>query len=83
MVEYQVDASQIFQDRMSKETKFGGKLSVRLEETKRPLLIFGHDGSIFKQYLLTQKIWKGFNGETPLVPKDDGQGVMLNAFQSR
>ena len=83
MVEYHVDASHIFQNRMNKETQFGGKLSVRLEETTRPLLMFGHHESIFKQYLLTKKTWKGPNGETPLVPKDDGQGVMLSAFQSR
>ncbi len=51
MVEYHVDASHIFQDRMNKETQFEGKLSVRLEEATRALLMFGHDESIFKQYL--------------------------------
>jgi hypothetical protein len=83
MVEYHVDASRIFQERMNREAKFGGKLSVRLDEGIRPLIMFGHDKSIFKQYLLTKKTWKGPNGETPLVPKDVGQGVMLSAFQSR
>ena len=55
MVEYHVDASQIFQDRMNNETKFGGKLSVRLDKETRPLLMFGHDESIFNQFLLTKK----------------------------
>jgi hypothetical protein len=68
---------------MNKETNFGGKLSVRLQEQERPLLMFGHDEAIFKQYLLTKKAWSGPNGETVLVPKDDGQGVMISAFQSR
>ncbi len=45
--------------------------------------MFGHDEAIFKQYLLTKKAWSGPNGETVLVPKDDGQGVMINAFQAR
>jgi len=27
--------------------------------------------------------WCGPNGETVLVPKDDGQGLMISAFQSR
>ena len=83
MVEYHVDASHIFQDRMNNETKFGGKLSVRLDKETRPLLMFGHDKSIFNQFLLTKKRWTGPNGETPLDPKGDGQGVMLSAFQLR
>ncbi len=45
--------------------------------------MFGQDEAIFKQYLLTLKHWIGRKGERPLVPKDEGQGVMLSVFQSR
>ena len=83
MVEYHVDSCSEFQVRMNEETEFGGQLSVRKEEHERPLLMFGHDEAIFKQFLLTKKSWCGPNGETVLVPKDDGQGLMISAFQSR
>jgi hypothetical protein len=41
-----------------------------------------HDECIFKQYLMTNKSWKGPNSETTLAPKDDGTGLMTSAFQS-
>jgi hypothetical protein len=48
-----------------------------------PLVIFGHDEHIFKQYHMTNKSWVAPNGERVLVPKDDGQGLMISTFQSR
>ena len=45
--------------------------------------MFGHDECIFKQFQTTNKAWKSPNRETVPVPKDDGQGVMISAFQSR
>jgi hypothetical protein len=83
MVEYHVDSCTEFQERMHSETKFGGNLSVRMNREEKPLLMFGHDEAIFKQYLLTKKSWYGPDGISVLVPKDDGQGVMISAFQSR
>jgi hypothetical protein len=82
MVEYHVDSYQGFQDKMDKEAEFGGKLSVRIKN-ERPLIMFGHDECIFKQYLLMKKAWMLPTGETQLVPKEEGQGVMISAFQSR
>lgn len=32
---------------------------------------------------MTRSAWKGSNGEIGLVPKDDGAGVMVSAFNSR
>ncbi len=32
---------------------------------------------------MTNKSWKGPNGETVPVPKDDGTGLMISIFQSR
>jgi hypothetical protein len=37
----------------------------------------------FKQFIMTNKSWVGPNGETFPVPKDEGQGVIISAFQSR
>jgi len=43
----------------------------------------GHDECIFRQYHVPTKSWKGPSSETVLIPKDDGQGIMICAFQSR
>ena len=49
---------------------------------KKKLIIPGQDECIFKQYTFTKKAWVGPNGEKMLIPKDDGQGIMISAFQS-
>ncbi len=49
----------------------------------KPLVSFGHDKSIYKQFLILLKTWIGPDGEKNIVPKDDGLGVMMLAFQSR
>jgi hypothetical protein len=83
MVEYHVDTCNLFQERMNKETTYGGNRSVRYDEEGRMLIIWGHDEAIIKQFTLTTKGWVGPNGETAIVPKDDGAGIMLSAFQFR
>jgi hypothetical protein len=83
MVEYHIDTCREFMEKMNKESEFGGNLSVRINPDKKPLIVFGQDECIVKQYLVTQKSWNGPNGEQALVPKDDGLGVMLSAFVSR
>jgi len=83
MVELHIDSCQIFEEKANKETKFGGWLSVRKAEEEKPLIMFGHDECIFKQFHTTNKSWKAPNGETVLIPKDDGQGVMISGFQCR
>jgi len=55
MVKYYVDSSYFFQDQMNEETEFGGKLGVHLEQPRHPLIIFGHDKCIFKQFHITKK----------------------------
>ena len=64
-------------------TNFGGNLSVRIPGNEKPLIVFGHDECIFKQFLMPGKQWYGPNQETYVVPKDDGMGVMISAFQSQ
>jgi len=67
---------------MIRETEYGGKLSVWFSANNKPLIIFGHDECIFKQYLITKKSWIGPNGKNVLVPKEKGQSIMFSVLQS-
>jgi len=80
MVELHVDSCHKFEEKANKETKFGGWLSVRKAKEEKPLIMFGHDECIFKKFHTTNKSWKAPNGKTVLIPKDDGQGVMISGF---
>ena len=63
--------------------RFGGCLSVWFPgKGAKPLIIFGQDECIFKQYVFTKKSWMGSQGQTVLTPKDEGQGVMISLFVS-
>ena len=83
MVEYHVDTCKEFMDKMNNESVFGGNISLRSNPEKRPLIVFGQDECIVKQYSFTHKSWNGPNREQALIPKDDGLGVMISAFVSR
>jgi hypothetical protein len=77
MVEYHVDdgVDYEFHKRMTTDAvEFGGNLSVRRDPTSKPLIVFGQDECIFKQFLFMYKFWIGRKGERPLLPKDEGQG---------
>jgi hypothetical protein len=52
-----------------------------LEE--RPLLSFGHDECIFRQFIFTGRSWRGASGEQAIIPKHEGYELMVSAFQSR
>ena len=84
--EFHVDDNQQFTDWKDwpdeESRRFGGCLSVRMPEGAKPLIIFGQDECIFKQYVFCKKTWVGPNGETALTPKDEGHGVMLSSFVS-
>ena len=68
---------------MGNELPFGGNVSVRFPVGKKIIFSFGHDECIFNKNSFSAKCWVGCNGEIPLVPKDDGTGVMISALQSR
>jgi hypothetical protein len=38
MVEYHVDSYKEFQERMNEETKFGGKLSMKMNKEEKPFI---------------------------------------------
>jgi hypothetical protein len=82
MVEYHVDSSNAWQEKLTNETWFGGSLSIRRQSkiNDLPLVIFGHDECIFKQYHMTTKSWVAPDGSQLILPKDDGLGLMITAF---
>ncbi len=63
--------------------EFGGKVSVRRPPNSRPVIIFGQDESVFSQFSFNGMQWVGPSGERSILPKNDGMGVMVSAFQSR
>jgi hypothetical protein len=58
-------------------------MSIRVLLKAKPVMIIGHDKSVFAQYLLGSKTWIGPKGQRPLLPKSERDGYMLSAFVSR
>jgi hypothetical protein len=59
---------------------FGGNLSVRFPQEKRPLIIVGQDEMITYQFLCSAKSWKGPHGKALILPKGEAEGVMVSVF---
>ncbi|KAI2513547.1 hypothetical protein MHU86_687 [Fragilaria crotonensis] len=76
MVEYHVDTCKEFMHQMNKA--FGGNVSVRSNPEKRPLIVFGQDECIVKQYSFTHKSWNRPNREQALIPKMTASGDDLS-----
>ena len=81
-IEFHVDDSQ-YLTTLGSKTPFGGYLSVRKPKDEKPMIIFGQDECIFKQFIFRNKCWMGPKGQCPLTPKDEGQGLMVSGFVSR
>jgi hypothetical protein len=58
-------------------------LSVRRDKQKNAIVVLGQDESVFHQYCLRTHQWVGPNGARPLLPKSNGYGLMVLAFQNR
>ena len=82
-VEFHIDDHPSFQKKMNSTTEFGGNLSVFKLPSSKPLIGFGQDESILKQYAFTTKAWTAPDGTHGLIPKDEGAGIMISAFVSR
>ena len=87
MWEYHVDSHKIFQEIGAcveiDGVKYGGNLSVRKDEDAKIIISLGHDECIFNMFSFTKKCWNGCEGEQPIIPKDNGQGIMYSCIQSR
>jgi hypothetical protein len=64
-------------------TKFGGNMSIQKPPNMKPLICFGQDECIFKQFFFTGKAWTAPDGQKPVIPKDEGLGVMISAFAAQ
>jgi hypothetical protein len=62
------------------KVKYSGNLSIRKQPEEKPLISFGHDECIFRQNIFTGKSWSGPKGELAIIPKDEGNGIMISAF---
>jgi hypothetical protein len=82
MLEYHIDAvpCESVGDQVG---PFGAHLSVRRDTNKRIVMFIGQDEAIFKQFSFLSKMWTGPKGERPLLPKDEGAGVMISSFICR
>jgi hypothetical protein len=87
MREYHVDCCpELFFEKyvLAENKRFGGNLSRKFPYGFcNPVLLIGQDESIFKQFAFSSKAWRGSDGHSILLPKDDGYGLMISAFVSR
>jgi hypothetical protein len=81
MVEYHIDHCEKIPNLQL--PPLGGNLSVRKPPDQPPIILIGQDEAIFKQFLFLAKMWTGPDGERPLLPKDEGAGVMISSFICR
>ena len=58
-------------------------MSVRFDKTKKPLMLIGQDESTYHQYIFSKKHWKGPTGLNFILPKGEGEILMVSGFQSR
>ena len=84
MLEFHVDDHRCLQMYACEHCgEFGGKVSVRRPPNSRPVIIFGQDEFVFSQLSFNGMQWVGPSGKRSILPKNDGMGVMVSAFQSR
>jgi hypothetical protein len=46
----------------------------------KPLICFGQDKCVFKQFTFTPKAWPASDGQKSMIPKYEGLDVMISAF---
>jgi len=83
-IEYHVDdLSQEMINKIVPNLPCGGNLSVQKKQEEKPIIQFGHDECIFCQHIFTFHCWYGPKGEMAIIPKDEGYGIVISAFQSQ
>ena len=76
--EFHMDDHRMFQENHS------GLLAISVWwPSAKQLICFGQDECIFHQYVYSKKAWVTPERIRPLIPKDEGMGMMLSAFVSR
>ena len=82
MYEFHVDVHECLKQYLTC-CQFGGNLSIRKKKEEKPIINFGQDECIYKQYQFNNKQWYLPDGTSQLLPKDEGQGIMYSSFVSR
>ena len=62
--------------------EFVGNLSFRKNENEKPIIIFGQDEYIFKQFIFTTKHWVLPDGTCHVMPKEEWEGIIVSSFVS-
>jgi hypothetical protein len=84
MREYHIDAHYSLKNHVHPTNReHGANLSIRKNSATRPVICVGEDESAFSQYAFSTKSWKGPNGEQKLLPKGEGETLMVAGFMSR
>ena len=58
-------------------------MSVQAPPGSKPIIVLGQDEAVFNENSTSSKQWVGPTGERPILPKNNGLGRMVSAFQSR
>ena len=82
MYEYHVDEHPTFQ-KACQNMLFGGYLSVRMPPNVKKVLMLGQDEAIMLKNIFTLSAWTMLDGAQPLIPKDEGYGLMVSAITCR
>ena len=81
MYEFHVDVHETFQSKFE-DHEYGGNLSIHKDPESKMILRFRHDEAIFNIMAFSSRCWSGTHGEQPIIPKDNGKGIMYSCFQS-
>ena len=56
---------------------------MRMDRNKKPIMIVGQDESTYHQFFFSKKQWKGPKGRQMIMPKGDGEMLMVSGYQAR
>ncbi len=59
MKKKELDSCSEFQEKMNRETMFRGNLSVRKQKNEQPLLMFGNNKAMLKNFYLPERLGVG------------------------
>ena len=79
MFECHVDEHISFQS-ACQDIQYGGYLSVRFPPGLKKVMMLGQDKAIMRKYIFTLLAWTMPDGARPLIPKDEGYGLMVSAI---
>ena len=84
MHEYHIDTHKcLFQFVPDCDKIFGASLSIRKDQNVRPLILIGQDESTYHRFIFAKKQWKGPLGQHQLLPKSEGEILMVSGMQAR